>query len=91
MERKETNRASQSNGLNENNQLVNSKHDDNLWEGNRMQKPMLKPRKSLGEIEHKDITRFRNNTNNNTAQQITRDPTPTGQASWVHHPQNLPV
>ena len=62
---KEMNSPLQDNGLNENKHLVNSKYNDDLGEGNRIQKPIPKPRKSLVQTHNSDITRFRNNFNDN--------------------------
>ena len=58
---KEINSFVLDNGLNENKQLVNTKRNECLGEGHRIQKPISKPRKSLVQTHDLDITRFRNN------------------------------
>ena len=63
---KEINSFVLDNGLNENKQLVNTKRNDDLGEGHRIQKPIPKPRKSLVQTHDLDITRFRNNDNHNS-------------------------
>ena len=74
---KEINNPLLENGLNKNKQLVSSKYNNDLGEGNRTQRPIPKPRKSLVQNHNLNVTRFRNNDNDNSisntlAQQTNR-------------------